>query len=187
MPNLLIIDDNPAVATALEVLFSLHDLNTVHAETPEAGLALLETESIDLVIQDMNFTADTTSGDEGEALFAEIRVRHPDLPVILLTAWTHLSSAVDLVKAGAADYVAKPWDDRKLLATVNNLLELAEARSELDRRRNRERARREQLTNKYDLRGVVFDDPASERVIALACQVARSDLPVLITGPNGSG
>ena len=187
MPNLLIIDDNPAVATALEVLFSLHDLNTVHAETPEAGLALLETESIDLVIQDMNFTADTTSGDEGEALFAEIRVRHPDLPVILLTAWTHLSSAVDLVKAGAADYVAKPWDDRKLLATVNNLLELAEARTELDRRRNRERARREQLTNKYDLRGVVFDDPASERVIALACQVARSELPVLITGPNGSG
>ena len=187
MPNLLIIDDNPAVATALEVLFSLHDLNTMHAETPEAGLALLEAESVDLVIQDMNFTADTTSGDEGEALFAEIRARHPDLPVILLTAWTHLSSAVDLVKAGAADYVAKPWDDRKLLATVNNLLELAEARSELDRRRNRERARQEQLANKYDLRGVVFDDPASERIIALACQVARSELSVLITGPNGSG
>ena len=187
MPNLLIIDDNPAVATALDVLFSLHDISTLHAETPEAGLAMLQAESVDLVIQDMNFTADTTSGDEGEALFADIRAMHPDLPVILLTAWTHLSSAVDLVKAGAADYMAKPWDDRKLLATVNNLLELAEARSELDRRRNRERARREQLTNKYDLRGVVFDDPASERVIALACQVARSELPVLITGPNGSG
>ena len=187
MPNLLIIDDNPAVATALEVLFSLHDISTLHAQTPEAGLALLQSESVDLVIQDMNFTEDTTSGDEGVALFAQIRARHPDLPVILLTAWTHLSSAVELVKAGAADYVAKPWDDRKLLATVNNLLELAEARSELDRRRNRERARQEQLAQKYDLRGVVFDDPASERVIALACQVARSDLPVLITGPNGSG
>ena len=187
MPSLLIIDDNPAVATALEVLFSLHDISTLHAQTPEAGLAMLQTESVDLVIQDMNFTEDTTSGDEGVALFAQIRARHPDLPVILLTAWTHLSSAVELVKAGAADYVAKPWDDRKLLATVNNLLELAEARSELDRRRNRERARQEQLAQKYDLRGVVFDDPASERVIALACQVARSDLPVLITGPNGSG
>ena len=187
MPNLLIIDDNPAVATALEVLFSLHDIATLHAQTPEAGLAMLQSEAVDLVIQDMNFSADTTSGDEGVALFAEIRARHPDLPVILLTAWTHLSSAVELVKAGAADYLAKPWDDRRLLATVNNLLELAEARSELDRRRNRERARREQLTNKYDLRGVVFDDPASERVIALACQVARSELPVLITGPNGSG
>jgi len=187
MPTLLIIDDNPAVATALEVLFSLHDISTLHAQTPEAGLAMLQTESVDLVIQDMNFTEDTTSGDEGVALFAQIRAQHPDLPVILLTAWTHLSSAVELVKAGAADYVAKPWDDRKLLATVNNLLELAEARSELDRRRNRERARQEQLAQKYDLRGVVFDDPASERVIALACQVARSDLPVLITGPNGSG
>ena len=187
MPSLLIIDDNPAVATALEVLFSLHDISTLHAQTPEAGLAMLQSESVDLVIQDMNFTEDTTSGDEGVALFTQIRAQHPDLPVILLTAWTHLSSAVELVKAGAADYVAKPWDDRKLLASVNNLLELAEARSELDRRRNRERARQEQLAQKYDLRGVVFDDPASERVIALACQVARSDLPVLITGPNGSG
>ena len=187
MPNLLIIDDNPAVATALEVLFSLHDIGTLHAQTPEAGLAMLQTESVDLVIQDMNFTEDTTSGDEGVALFAQIRAQHPDLPVILLTAWTHLSSAVELVKAGAADYIAKPWDDRKLLATVNNLLELAEARSELDRRRKRERDRQRQLADKYDLRGVVFDDPASERVIALACQVARSDLPVLITGPNGSG
>ncbi len=187
MPNLLIIDDNPAVATALEVLFSLHDIGTLHAQTPEAGLAMLQSESVDLVIQDMNFTEDTTSGDEGVALFAQIRVQHPDLPVILLTAWTHLSSAVELVKAGAADYIAKPWDDRKLLATVNNLLELAEARSELDRRRKRERDRQRQLADKYDLRGVVFDDPASERVIALACQVARSDLPVLITGPNGSG
>jgi DNA-binding NtrC family response regulator len=187
MPNLLIIDDNPAVATALEVLFSLHDIATLHAQTPEAGLAMLRGESVDLVIQDMNFTEDTTSGDEGVALFAQIRAQHPDLPVILLTAWTHLSSAVELIKAGAADYVAKPWDDRKLLATVNNLLELAEARSELDRRRSRERARQAQLADKYDLRGVVFDDPASERVIALACQVARSDLSVLITGPNGSG
>ncbi len=187
MPNLLIIDDNPAVATALEVLFSLHDIATLHAQTPEAGLAMLQSEAVDLVIQDMNFTADTTSGDEGVALFTEIRARHPDLPVILLTAWTHLSSAVELVKAGAADYLAKPWDDRRLLATVNNLLELAEARSELDRRRQRERARQAQLADRYDLRNVVFDDPASERVIALACQVARSDLPVLITGPNGSG
>ena len=58
MPNLLIIDDNPAVATALEVLFSLHDIATLHAETPEAGLAMLQSEAVDLVIQDMNFTAD---------------------------------------------------------------------------------------------------------------------------------
>ncbi|WP_368564085.1 sigma-54-dependent transcriptional regulator [Pseudoxanthomonas sp. UTMC 1351] len=187
MPTILVIDDNPAVSTALEVLFSLHDIATLRAESPEAGLALLQHEPVDLVIQDMNFTADTTSGDEGEALFAAIRTRHPDLPVILLTAWTHLENAVGLIKAGAADYVAKPWNDRKLLATVNNLLEFAEARSELDRRRSRERRSRDQLSQRYDLRNLVFEDPASERIVALACQVARSDLPVLITGPNGAG
>ncbi|MBN6150416.1 sigma-54-dependent Fis family transcriptional regulator [Xanthomonas sp. AmX2] len=187
MPCLLIIDDNPAVATALEVLFSLHDIDTVYEETPEGGLRRLAEGDIDLVLQDMNFSADTTSGEEGEALFGAIRARYPDLPVILLTAWTHLSSAVELVKSGAADYLAKPWDDRKLLTTVNNLLELSEARRELERRMDGERRHREQLIQRYDLRGAVFADPASERAIALACQVARSELPVLITGPNGSG
>jgi DNA-binding NtrC family response regulator len=187
MPMILVIDDNPAVATALETLFSLHDLHTRAVTTPEAGLALLEREPVDLVVQDMNFHADTTSGEEGVALFNAIRERHPDLPVILLTAWTHLESAVDLVKAGAADYLAKPWDDRKLLATVNNLLELAQTRHELQRHRNGERRRRDALLRDYDLRGYVFADAASEHVLALACQVARSELPVLITGPNGAG
>ena len=187
MSTILVIDDNPAVATALEVLFSLHDIASLHADSPAAGLALLDNEAVDLVIQDMNFSADTTSGDEGRELFAAIRQRHPDLPVVLLTAWTHLESAVELIKAGAADYVAKPWQDAKLLATVNNLLELAEARRELDQRRDGERRRRDDLARRYDLRGAVFADPASERVVALACQVARSDLPVLITGPNGAG
>jgi len=187
MPCILIIEDNAAVAKALAVLFSLHGIATAHADSPQAGLALLLRQPVDLVVQDMNFSADTTSGEEGEALFAAIRDAHPDLPVILLTAWTHLGSAVDLIKAGAADYVAKPWDDRRLMATVNNLLELAEARRELDRRHRSERRQREQLAQRYDLRGMVLGDPATERVVALACQVARSDLPVLITGPNGSG
>jgi DNA-binding NtrC family response regulator len=135
----------------------------------------------------MNFRTDTTSGDEGVALFRQIRERHPDLPVVLLTAWTHLESAVDLVKAGAADYLGKPWDDRKLLATVNNLLELAETRHELDQHRRGERQRRDALLRDYDLRGVVYADAASENALALACQVARSEIPVLITGPNGVG
>jgi DNA-binding NtrC family response regulator len=136
MPTVLVIDDNPSVATALETLFSLHEIDTRAATSPEEGLALLDADhGIDLVVQDMNFRADTTSGEEGAALFGEIRARHPDLPVILLTAWTHLESAVDLVRAGAADYLGKPWDDRKLMATVNNLLELSQARRELERER----------------------------------------------------
>src|SRR5690606_41828563 len=96
-------------------------------------------------------------------------------------------AAVDLVKAGAADYLAKPWHDRKLLATVNNLLELSEARRELARHHGAERRRRDALSKANDLRGVVYADPASERLLSLACQVARSELPVLVTGPNGAG
>jgi len=187
MPTVLVIDDNPAVTTALEVLFSLRDFRTLSAGSPAAGLALLGREPIDVVIQDMNFRADTTSGEDGIALFRAIRARFPDLPVILLTAWTQLESAVELVKAGAADYLAKPWDDNKLLTTVQNLLELSETRRELARRRADETRRRTELEQRYDLRGAVFADPATERVIALACQVARADVPVLITGPNGVG
>ena len=187
MPTILVIDDNPSVATALELLFSLHDIDTLRAEWRVGGVYVLKRYSVDLVVQDMNFHADTTSGEEGVALFRAIRERHPDLPVILLTAWTHLENAVELVKAGAADYLAKPWDDPKLLATVNNLLELSQARDELSRHRSGERRRRSALMREYDLRGLVYADPASERVLSLACQVARSELPVLITGPNGSG
>ncbi|TFW13687.1 sigma-54-dependent Fis family transcriptional regulator [Massilia arenosa] len=187
MPTVLIIDDNAAVGVALEVLFSLHDIAALCAASPEEGLALLERHPVDLVIQDMNFTADTTSGAEGVALFREIRQRHPDLPVILLTAWTHLDAAVDLVKAGAADYLAKPWDDQRLLATVTNLIELGQANRALGRRLQRERREKRELETKYDLCGMVWEDPATERVLNLACQVARAEVPVLITGPNGSG
>ena len=125
MPTVLVIDDNPAVSTALEVLFSLHDLTTLTADSPAAGLEVLDRKPIDVVIQDMNFRADTTSGEEGTALFKAIRARFPELPVILLTAWTQLESAVELVKAGAADYLAKPWDDTKLV----NKLEFVIVRS----------------------------------------------------------
>ena len=187
MPTILVIDDNPAVGTALDVLFSLHDLRTLCAQSPQEGLDVLAREAVDLVIQDMNFVADTTSGDEGVALFRRIREAYPDLPVILLTAWTHLEAAVELIKAGAADYLAKPWDDRKLVATVNNLLELGESRRELAQARAGERRRRSALERDFDLRGLVFADPASEAVLTLACQVARSDIQVLLTGPNGAG
>ncbi|HET9988788.1 MAG TPA: sigma-54 dependent transcriptional regulator, partial [Kofleriaceae bacterium] len=187
MPTALVIDDNPAVMTALEVLFSLRDLKTIGADSPAAGLEILASEPIDVVIQDMNFRADTTSGEEGVALFRAIRARFPEMPVILLTAWTQLESAVELVKAGAADYLQKPWDDAKLLTTVQNLLELSVTRRELARLRADENRRKTELEHRYDLRDVVFADPAMERVIALACQVARADVPVLITGPNGAG
>ncbi|MBL8297180.1 MAG: sigma-54-dependent Fis family transcriptional regulator [Rhodanobacteraceae bacterium] len=187
MRTVLVIDDNPAVTTALAVLLSLNEIRSVSAATPGEGLALLEREAIDLVIADMNFHLDTTSGEEGIALFRAIRARYPDLPVILLTGWTRLETAVELVKAGAADYLAKPWDDQKLLATVENLLELAESTREVTRLKRARSKSQEALRTRFDLRQIVFSDSATERVIELACQVARADLPVLITGPNGAG
>ncbi len=187
MRTVLVIDDNPAVTTALEVLLSLNEIRSVAAPSPEQGLQMLEREAIDLVIADMNFHLDTTSGEEGIALFRAIRARHPDLPVILLTGWTRLETAVELVKAGAADYLAKPWDDQKLLATVENLLELAESTREVTRLKRARNKSQDALRARFDLRNLVFADSATERVVELACQVARADLPVLITGPNGAG
>ena len=187
MPVVLVIDDNRSIGMAIEVLLSLHDIDVVSAATPDEGLAILARPGVDLVIQDMNFAADTTSGAEGVALFKRIRERHPDLPVILLTAWTSLDAAVDLVKAGAADYLAKPWDDQRLIASVSNLIELSQANRALAARLARERRHKRELEARFDLRGLVWRDAATERVLQMACQVARSDLPVLITGPNGAG
>jgi DNA-binding NtrC family response regulator len=187
MRTVLVVDDNPAVAQALSLLFGLHDIRTLTAFTPQKGLAALAQERVDLVIADMNFSADTTSGEEGAALFKALRVQQPDLPVVLLTAWTHLESAVQLVKAGAADYIGKPWNNDKLLATVENLLELAETTRERLRLHEEQRRRRERLAEQYDLCGIVFASDAMERVVELACRVARADVRVLISGPNGAG
>ena len=187
MSTILVIDDNRSVGTALELLLGLDGHQVETAITIDAGLARLARGDIDLVIQDMNFSADTTSGEEGVALFRQIRERFADLPVILLTAWTHLEQAVDLIKAGAADYLSKPWDDRRLAIAVNNLLELAEAGRAVRTMSARESEGRSSLARDYDLRGVVYAAPATERVLRLACQVAKADVSVLITGPNGAG
>ena len=130
--TLLIIDDSEAVRTAFEVLLGLHGARVLAAASPAAGLALVRQAEPDLVIQDMNFRREATSGAEGVALFRELRAQAPQLPIILLTAWTHLETAVELVRAGAADYLAKPWDDARLITTVRNLLDLRTARAEAE-------------------------------------------------------
>jgi DNA-binding NtrC family response regulator len=185
--TILIIDDNAAIASAIGVVLRLRDIRMIAAQTPEEGLAVLARQRIDLVIADMNFTADTTSGEEGAALFRSLRAAQPDLPVILITAWTHLETAVQLVKAGAADYIGKPWNNDKLLSTIENLLELAEATRERERLQRASRRRREKLAAQYDVSHIVFESEAMERAVELACRVARADIPVLITGPNGAG
>ena len=183
----LVIDDNEAVRTALDILMSLHGARVMGAPSPTEGLALLEREPIDLVLQDMNFRREATSGEEGVQLFREIRRRHEDVPIILLTAWTHLETAIELVKAGAADYLSKPWDDMRLLTTVRNLLDLRRARAESTRIQTQRRQARRALAERVDLRGAIYESEAMHTLATMATQVAHADVPVLITGPNGAG
>ncbi|HZT01561.1 MAG TPA: sigma-54 dependent transcriptional regulator [Steroidobacteraceae bacterium] len=184
---ILVTDDNDGVRTALDVLLSLHGARVLQAASPAEGLAVLDQEPVDILIQDMNFRREATSGEEGVQLFHEVRRRHPDIPIILLTAWTHLETAVELVKSGAADYVAKPWDDARLLTTLRNLLDLRKARAETTRVQNQRRQARQALAARFDLRGAIYESEAMHTLVAMATQVAHADVPILITGPNGAG
>jgi DNA-binding NtrC family response regulator len=189
LPNaaILVIDDNEAVRTAFDVLFSIHGARVLTAASPADGLARLSRDAVDLVIQDMNFRREATAGEEGVALFHGIRAKYPDVPIILLTAWTHLETAVELVKAGAADYISKPWDDARLLTTVRNLLDLRSARAEAQALRAQRRQTRETLAGQFDLRGIVYESEAMHTLVSTATHIAHADVPVLIAGPNGAG
>ena len=185
--QLLIVDDQPAMREALELLFDVHGFSALTASSPDEALALIQREEVGVVIQDMNFREGETSGQGGVALFRAIKQLDPELPVLLMTAWTSLESAVALIKEGAADYFAKPWNDDKLLATVGNLLRMRELSYENTRLRSRGREARRALAKQYDLCGLVYESDVMHELVSLAVKVAPSDAPVLITGPNGSG
>jgi DNA-binding NtrC family response regulator len=185
--TVLVIDDNEAVGTALDVMLSMHGVRVLTATGPADGLAVLRREPVDLVLQDMNFRREATRGEEGMALFREIRALHPDVPIILLTAWTHLEMAVELVKAGASDYLAKPWDDARLLTTVRNLLELRRAQSEARAIHQQRREARAELAERRNLCGIVYQSDSMHTLVSTATHVAHADVPILITGPNGAG
>jgi DNA-binding NtrC family response regulator len=185
--KVLIVDDQRAICTALEVLFEHYGIETLVAHGPSEVLDLIASEDVGVVVQDMNFTASRTTGEEGVALFRAIRALDGDLPVLLMTAWTSLETVVALVKEGAVDYFAKPWDDHKLVTTVKNLLQLRELGHENTRLRARSRRARQSLAVRHDLCGLVYSSEAMHAVVSLAVSVAPSDAPILITGPNGAG
>lgn len=178
MTKVLVVDDQPAVCNALKLLFEIHDIACVTAASPAEALACLKNDDIGIVIQDMNFARDRTSGEEGVELFRQIKRHDPDLPVLLLTAFTSLETAVTLVKEGATDYLAKPWDDEKLLTSIQSLLRFRQFQMENGR---------VAPTAKYNLCGTVYASESMHRAVSLAASIARSDVPVLITGPSGSG
>ena len=185
--RILVIDDNPDITKALSVMLKLENLDCDVAHSPEEGLNCLNQRSYNLVIQDMNFSEDMTSGKEGIALFHAIREVNSDIPIIIITAWTNVENAVELVKHGAADYIGKPWDEDKLIVTIKNLLELDELRREQTNVRRDRNSNRQSLAESFDLCGICYQSDAMSRLLQIATQVAHSDVPILITGPNGAG
>src|SRR5436190_1218959 len=125
---ILIVDDDAAVTASLALLLKQHGQRAVGAQSPDEALALLRAERFVLVIQDMNYSRRTT-GEEGLALLDAIRAEHPRLPVILMTAWGSIGLAVEGMKRGAADFIAKPWSNAHVVQSVETALGLAETRA----------------------------------------------------------
>jgi DNA-binding NtrC family response regulator len=183
MLKLLVIDDNQPISHALRTLFQLHGYQVFCASSPELAWQILHEHSIDLILQDMNFTPGQMQGDQGKTLFYQLHEQFIHIPIVLLTAWTQLEVVVELVKAGATDYIAKPWDDQRLLLTVANALKLKQL---TEQQRRAEQQRFNTFAGK-DLCNMVFASDKMQQLIQMALQLAPSQASVLITGPNGSG
>lgn len=186
MATILVIDDSQAVCSALAVLFELHGYEVVLADSPEQAMHVVRSQSIDLILQDMNFAKGEMSGAQGKQLFYALRAAYPDIPVVAMTAWAALDMVVELIKAGATDYIAKPWDDQRLLLTVGNALKLKQLQ---DQQRINERQLQERRANfaGKNLCGLMFGSTAMEQLLQMAIQLAPSNAAVLITGENGTG
>src|SRR5947208_14461532 len=125
---ILIVDDDPSVTASLSLLLKRHGHPARVARSPDEALELLREQDFDLALQDMNFSR-ATSGEEGLELLAGIRRLRPRLPVILITAWGSIALAVEGMKAGAADFVTKPWSNAQLVRAVDTALSLAATRA----------------------------------------------------------
>jgi two-component system NtrC family response regulator len=177
--RILIVEDDSAVQVSVALLLKQAGLDALCCDSPKQALALLAAEPFDLVLQDMNFSMQT-SGEEGLALLASIKDSYPALPVLLMTAWGSIALAVKGVKAGAANFFTKPWDNAQLIELVNATLELAApaAPSGLSR---------QGLDQQFDFTGIVGEHPKLLRVLATIGQVASTKAPVLILGESGTG
>jgi DNA-binding NtrC family response regulator len=180
--RILIADDQQDIIDALRLLLADDGYDVTAARSPAEALERLEASDFDLAILDLNYTRDTTSGQEGFDLMERIRALDPALPVLVMTAWSSIAGAVEAMRRGARDYIEKPWDDDKLLAA---------ARTQVELRRAVRGNQRLQEANQRLQRGAtppfIGDTPSMVEIRRVINQVAPSDAGVLITGEHGTG
>ena len=180
--RILVADDQVDILNALKFLLSDEGYEVTEARSPGEALERLEAADFDLAILDLNYTRDTTSGQEGLDLMERIKALDPSLPVLVVTAWSSVAGAVEAMRRGARDYIEKPWDDERLLMTV---------RTQVDLRRAVRRSVRLQEANTRLQRGAtpafIGDSPSIIEVRQTIERIAPSDASVLITGEHGTG
>ena len=181
-PRLLVADDQPDILEAVRMLARASGFDVRTATSPAAVLALCEAEDFDVCLLDLNYARDTTSGIEGMDLLDRLREIDPTLPVVVMTAWGSIDGAVEAVRRGARDYLQKPWDNARLVATLTAQLELRRALRTVNRL-DAEAAR----TRQAELPAIVARSRAMQQVMALVERVAPSSASVLITGEHGTG
>ncbi|MBZ0231356.1 MAG: sigma-54 dependent transcriptional regulator [Deltaproteobacteria bacterium] len=181
-PRILVADDQPDVLEAMRLLAKAHGFEVRTATSPAAALALVEREDLDVCLLDLNYARDTTSGREGMDLIARVRALAPDVPIVVMTAWGSIEGAVEAMQRGARDYLQKPWDNARLVATLTTHIELSRA-LRAQRRLEGEAARR----RRDEMPELVAESRAMAGVVRLLERVAGSDEAVLVTGEHGTG
>ena len=183
--KLLIIDDDEDVLTAARMFLKQH-VASVHTEkNPEKIPFLLSNESYDVILLDMNYTRDATSGKEGFHWLNKIMEIDPSAVVILITAYGDIEMAVRAIKEGAMDFITKPWQNEKLLGTVNAALKLRSSRLKIDSLRQRQLQLSADLDQPFH--NMIGTSPAMQEVFGMIDKVAKTDANVLIIGENGTG
>lgn len=183
--KILIVDDDEDVLLAAKLFLKQH-FSFVHTEkNPENLPALLKNESYDVILLDMNFSRDATSGKEGFHWLGKILEIDPLAVVIFITGYGDIELAVQGIKEGATNFILKPWDNKKLLATITANLQVRQSKQELEDLRSRQKVL---IANQDQGFGTLIgQSPSMERVMAAVEKVARTDANVLLLGENGTG
>ena len=181
-PRILIADDQADLREALRFLLKGEGFETEAAASPRALMAAIQQGKFDAVLMDLNYARDTTSGREGLDVLKRIQSRDPTLPVIVMTAWATVDLAVEAMQRGARDFISKPWENARLIATLRSQVTLSRAL-----RRAEELEAENMALRSHGTPTLIAESPIMRPIIDLVRRVAPSDANVLITGEHGTG